>query len=173
MFSTIRSPCCVYVCHQPVILTICMCTVRLYTAPRYFWVKYRPKIDVCSVAYHIYTALSISKEEECDLYGIPSQWSTYPLGGRASMTSQSTYRELAPKHTARKVPVPQGREYQREAARLGSQYRRRCNMQSGSAGLRLLQHHSNVMGVRSRTPTGRGSLCLCLLHSPYLGRIIM
>jgi len=36
------------------------------------------------------------------------------------MTSQSTYRELAPKHAARKVPVPQGREYQREAARLGS-----------------------------------------------------
>ena len=32
------------------------------------------------------------------------------------MTSQSTYRELAPKHAARKVPVPQGREYQREVA---------------------------------------------------------
>ena len=32
------------------------------------------------------------------------------------MTSQSTYRELAPKHAAKKVPVPQGREYQREVA---------------------------------------------------------
>merc|ERR1712062_334194 len=74
------------------------------------------KIDVCSVAYYINTLLVISKEEECDLYGIPSQWSTYPLGGRASMTSQSTYRELTPKHAARKVPVPHGREYQREVA---------------------------------------------------------
>jgi len=64
------------------------------------------------------------------------------------MTSRSTYKELAPKHTARKVPVPQGRECQREAARLGPQYRRRCNMQSNRAGLSLLQHHSNVMDVR-------------------------
>ena len=81
------------------------------------------------------------------------------------MTSQSTYRELAPKHAARKVPVPQGRECQREAARLGSQYMRRCYMQSNSAGLSLSHHHSNVMSVRSRTLTERGPLCLCLLHS--------
>merc|ERR1712242_19206 len=125
-------------------------------------------IPACSVAYHIYTALVMSKEEECDLYGIPSQWSTYPLGGRASMTSQSTYRELAPKHTARKVPVSQGRECQRETARRGPQYRRRCNMQSNRAGLSLSQHHSNVMGVRTRTLTGRGLLCLCLLHTRTL-----
>jgi len=35
------------------------------------------------------------------------------------MISQFTYRELAPKHAARKVPVPQGRECQWETARLG------------------------------------------------------
>lgn len=84
------------------------------------------------------------------------------------MTSQSTYKELAPKHTARKVPVSQGRECQRETARRGPQYRRRCNMQSNRAGLSLSQHHSNVMGVRTRTLTGRGLLCLCLLHTRTL-----
>ena len=44
--------------------------------------------------------------------------------GRGSTISQRTNEELAPSYAAGKVPVPQGRECQRETARLWPRCRR-------------------------------------------------
>ncbi|CAJ1353494.1 unnamed protein product [Effrenium voratum] len=88
------------------------------------------------------------------------------MGGRGSMATQGTDRELAPDKAAGKVLVPLGRECHWETSRPGFRSLQRsffAEVWFLSTG--HLQQQSYAMSV-SPTPTERGSLSSC----PLLGR---
>eukprot|EP00440_Ansanella_granifera_P059468 gb/GFBE01064456.1/.p1 GENE.gb/GFBE01064456.1/~~gb/GFBE01064456.1/.p1 ORF type:complete len:126 (+),score=9.54 gb/GFBE01064456.1/:1-378(+) len=81
---------------------------------------------------------SINFAAEGHGHGICSQWHAITCcrrchleaGGRGSTASQRTDGELAPENAAGKVPVPMGRECQRETARSRPWFLQRCFGQS-------------------------------------------
>ena len=80
------------------------------------------------------------------------------------MASQRTHREFAPGIAAGKVPVPWGRECQREIARRGLFMRGEASSRVSLCSHSHSQHHSHTMGVQPNgNPMGL-TLLMPLVH---------